>query len=56
MNHIGERNVKRPDELICEEKNTCCFTGRRPEKLSRPEEEVREWLDERIREICFGVR
>ena len=50
MNHIGDRNVKRADELICEEKSTCCFTGHRPEKLSRPEEEVREWLDERIRE------
>ena len=28
----------------------CCFTGHRPEKLTRPEEEVKSWLEEQIRE------
>lgn len=29
---------------------TCCFTGRRPERLSFPETYVIEWLEEQIRE------
>ena len=50
MNHIEGSIVKQEDELVCEKKITCCCTGHRPEKLSHPEEEVREWLDDRIKE------
>ena len=28
----------------------CCFSGHRPEKLDAPEEEVKEWLREQIRQ------
>ena len=26
----------------------CCFSGRRPEKLNVPEEEVKQWLEQQI--------
>ena len=29
-------------------KHRCCFTGHRPEKLSQNDDEVRQWLTERI--------
>lgn len=36
---------------------TCCFTGHRPGKLTAPEEEIRQWLEEQIdRAITDGYR
>ena len=31
-------------------KHACTFTGHRPEKLDAPEEQVKEWLEEEIRQ------
>ena len=40
---------------IVDVKHACAFTGHRPEKLEAPEETVKKWLEERIRQsIDFG--
>ena len=31
-------------------KHACTFTGHRPEKLNAPEKQVKEWLEEKIRQ------
>ena len=34
-------------------KHACTFTGHRPEKLDAPEEQVKEWLEEQIRQAVM---
>lgn len=34
-------------------RHRCCFTGHRPEKLQRPEKEVRADLEHEIRQAVF---
>ena len=39
---------------MTDKERACSFTGHRPERLAIPEERVREWLNEQIKDYTKG--